>query len=197
MGLIFRNVNWKVVLLFGIPGILGSTLGAITLVRLNPNEVWFANEYVEVRYLAAVIGSLMIFFAFADLFPGFKSFSFKKRYLLPGGFISGFFGGLSGHQGALRSMFLIKANLSKVQYIATGVAIALLVDMIRIPIYWTRYDQSFISDNLRVIALSTIFAFLGAFIGKKMIHKITLSSVHLVVSLLMILIGLGLIAGKL
>ena len=46
-------------------------------------------------------------------------------FLAAGGLLSGFLGGLSGHQGALRSAFLIKCGLSKEVFIASGVVIAL------------------------------------------------------------------------
>ena len=58
--------------------------------------------------MEALLGFLMIFFAFTELFPKMLQLEFKNKFLIPGGFLSGFFGGLSGHQGALRSMFLIK-----------------------------------------------------------------------------------------
>lgn len=48
--------------------------------------------------------------------------------------MSGFFGGLSGNQGAFRSAFLIKAGLSKDAYIATGVVAAVIVDLTRLGI---------------------------------------------------------------
>ena len=109
--------------------------------------------------------------------------------------MSGFFGGLSGHQGALRSMFLIKAELSKQAYIATGVGIALLVDITRIQIYWTKYNQSFVLDNGRIIGLATLFAFLGAYLGKKMINKVTMKSVHFIEGVLLIAMGIGMSIG--
>jgi hypothetical protein len=46
-----------------------------------------------------------------------------------GGILSGFFGGLSGIQGAIRSAFLVKSGLKKEAYIATGVVIACFVDI--------------------------------------------------------------------
>lgn len=45
---------------------------------------------------------------------------FPPHWLPLGGLLSGFFGGLSGNQGALRSAFLLKAGLSKEAFIATG-----------------------------------------------------------------------------
>jgi len=195
MGLIYKNVNWKVVLLFGLPGMVGAGLGAFYLLSFKTDAIWFQNEWITVKPLYAIIGFLMILFAVVELKPNIKSFKFSKKYLLPGGFVSGFFGGLSGHQGALRSMFLVRANLEKTTYIATGVAIALMVDATRIPIYWSKYNVHFIQDNLRVLALSTLFAFLGAFLGKKMIKKISYRGVHLTVGVLLIFMGVSMIVG--
>jgi hypothetical protein len=39
------------------------------------------------------------------------------------------------NQGALRTVFLIRANLSKESFIATGVVIACIVDVIRLSVY--------------------------------------------------------------
>jgi phosphomannomutase len=79
-----------------------------------------------------VVACLMILFALVELLPRFTEISVGKKYLPLGGLLSGFFGGLSGHQGALRSVFLLKAGLSKETFIATGVVISLLVDIPRI-----------------------------------------------------------------
>ena len=52
-----------------------------------------------------------------------------------GGFGSGFMGGLSGHQGALRAMFLTRRLPDKMSYAATASILALCVDLSRIPVY--------------------------------------------------------------
>ena len=58
--------------------------------------------------------------------------------------LSVFFGGLSGHQGALRSLFLLRAGLPKEGCIATGIAASVLIDISRLSAYGT----SFFSDYL-------------------------------------------------
>jgi uncharacterized protein len=57
-----------------------------------------------------------------------------KEAILDGA-VSGFFGGLSGHQGAFRSLFLLKADLDRERFIATGVMPAVMVDMSRLLMY--------------------------------------------------------------
>jgi len=64
-----------------------------------------------------------------------KDAGFDRRYLPLGGVLSGFFGGLSGHQGALRSAFLIRCGLSQEAFVATGIVAACLVDLARLAVY--------------------------------------------------------------
>lgn len=190
--LMFKSLNKKVIVLFGLPGIIGAFLGAKTLNSISGLESFvFLNT--EMEPVKVGIGILMIFFAITELFPGILQFNFRKRYLIPGGALSGFFGGLSGHQGALRSMFLIKLDLKKEVYIATGVGIALLVDMTRIPVYLSSFDLEKLQEEWVIIALATLAAFIGAFIGKRLIPKITLDFVHRLVGILMIAMGIALI----
>jgi hypothetical protein len=49
---------------------------------------------------------LMMVFALFELLPSLRKLTFSNRHLVIGGLLSGFFGGFSGHQGALRSAFL-------------------------------------------------------------------------------------------
>ena len=68
-------------------------------------------------------------FALLELVPSLEArIKFDKKYLPLGGALSGFFGGISGHQGALRSAVLLKCGLEKEAFIATGVVCAVVVD---------------------------------------------------------------------
>ena len=196
-GLLFKSIDRHIVLWFGVPGIVGAYFGAVALSSLKSDYVWVATDIITVRPLQAVIGVLMILFAFFELFPQIKNFKFNRRYLIPGGLLSGFFGGLSGHQGALRSMFLIRANLTVPVYISTGIAIALLVDLTRIPVYFSRYQASDLNHHLGLLVITTLAAFGGAFLGKRLMKKVTFRWVQVLVAVLMIAIGIGLIFGLL
>jgi uncharacterized protein len=59
-----------------------------------------------------------------------------------GGLLSGFFGGLSGLQGAIRSAFLVKSGLSKEAYIGTAVILACLIDITRLSVYATCFANA-------------------------------------------------------
>jgi hypothetical protein len=196
-GLLFKSVDRNIVLWFGIPGILGAYFGASALSALSSDYAWYFTDLIQIRPLQSIIGILMIVFAIFELYPQLKNFKFDRKYLVPGGVLSGFFGGLSGHQGALRSMFLIRANLSVPTYISTGIAIALLVDLTRIPVYFFRFESSDLNHHIGLLAITTLAAFGGAFLGKRLMKKVTFRWVQIVVAVLMMGIGMGLILGLL
>lgn len=191
-GLLFKNVNRRIVLLFGIPGILGAYIGSKLILHLDRAVAYtstLADNPADISYFSLAVGILMILFALQELIWGRFSFKLKSVILIPGGLISGFFGGLSGHQGALRSMFLLKAGLSATAYVATGTAIALLIDFTRIPTYLADNDIGTALDEWVPLLVATFSAFIGAFIGKRMIAKVTIRLVQWVVGVLMIAIA--------
>jgi hypothetical protein len=64
-----------------------------------------------------LVGLLIVFFAVQELRGGKKQ-AIPAAWLPLGGVVSGFFGGLSGNQGAFRSAFLLGAGLGKDAFIA-------------------------------------------------------------------------------
>ena len=107
------------------------------------------------------------------------------------------FGGLSGHQGALRSAFLIKCGLTKESFIATGVIIASIVDISRISIYFTKYTQFDIEKNAILLISAVLAAFIGAILGRQLLKKVTIKQVNIIVTIMLIslsiLMGAGII----
>ena len=127
-----------------------------------------------------------------DLFPYFSKWQFGKDKLPLGGALSGFFGGLSGNQGALRSAFLIKAGLSKEAFIGTAVVVSAFVDFTRLGVYATRFSKAGLIDNAPVVVIATLSAIAGAFIGNKLLKKVTLKFLQVTVAVLLIIISLAL-----
>ena len=201
LALLGKHADKTIVLRFGLPAILSAFLGAWTLLwlsGLNPLMSYqlFAREF-HVMPVKFVIALLMVFFSLFELIPRFTEISFEKKYLFFGGILSGFFGGLSGHQGALRSAFLIKSGLSKESFIATGVVIACLVDISRISVYSTHFPLTRTGDNLPLLLTAIISAFLGAFIGNRLIKKIKMRTIQFIVAIMLfsiaVVLGTGII----
>lgn len=202
-GLVGRQADTAVVLKFAIPAAVAAIIGALLLVRLSDFPAiatWNAFGFErQIEPLPLVIGVLIAIFAVLELFPAFARLSFPRGLLPVGGVISGFFGGLSGNQGAFRSAFLIKSGLSKEAFVATGVASAVIVDLTRLGIYglshFTRNFARLTPDVWTVVAVATICAFLGAFAGSRILKKVTLRWVQIVVAITMIALGAGLASG--
>ena len=196
-----KHVDWKVVLIFGVPSMLFAALGASILNILIDFDITYSFSLFEYELTTTpiniTIAILMIGFALFDIIPNFRKITISKKALPIGGMLSGFFGGLSGHQGALRSTFLVKAEMPKEVYIATGIIIALMVDISRLFIYGFGRISIGVQDNWELLVVAIIAAFTGAVIGKYYLKKITIDFIRILIGTFLILvsiaIGLGVI----
>ena len=191
--LVRKNIARNVLIRFGIPAIFASFLGAWLLTGITEMPVLYSyslgGSNFEVLPVNLIIGILLVIFAVLELIPAFKKLQFGEDKMIYGGLLSGFFGGLTGIQGAVRSAFLIKAGLSKEGYIATGVAIACLIDISRLSVYSTRMIEADLAGNLPLLIPAILSAMTGALIGKKLLKKVTLELVKSLVAIMLILIG--------
>jgi uncharacterized membrane protein YfcA len=142
----------------------------------------------------------MIIFAALELQRWFQELKAPSRLMPIGGLITGFFGGLTGQQGAFRSIFLLRSGLPAAQFIATGVMIAILVDLSRL----TTYAASFTTADLdpagregMLVLVGTLSAFAGAFVATRNLNKVTIRAVRYSVAALMLVIGLAMAVGLL
>jgi uncharacterized protein len=201
-GLMARLAQWRVVARFGLPAAASAVVGA-SLLNLFDRLPVIASysmgvSVFEVTPVKAVIGLLIIAFALLELWPRFQALAFSPRWLPLGGAVSGFFGGLSGNQGALRSAFLIKAGLTRDAFVATGAVAAVLVDVTRLLVYGVGTISSHMAHSgelLVPVTVATVSAFVGSFLGKRLLPKVTLRTVQLVVAVAMLAIGVGLVSG--
>ena len=179
-GIIGKHIAWPVALRFGIPALVGAWLGAQALLSLG-----------NASLLGPVLGGLLIVFALFEVVPAFKNLTVSARWLMPGGLLSGFFGGLSGHQGALRTVFLVRSGLGKEAFIATGVAIALAVDMSRISIY----QNELLTTGMQwdVVITGLVAALAGAVLGKRWLKKTTMDGLQRMVAVALVAFGIYLI----
>src|SRR3989338_115871 len=192
--LFYRHANKKIILKFGIPAIAAAFAGAWCLVYFSVQQpllhYTFLGREAEITSLKIMMAGIMILFALLDMLPFFRNLNFKPEWMSFGGILSGFFGGLSGHQGALRSAFLIRANLSKEAFVGTGVVIACAVDIIRLGIYSARFLPAMTGEFLPLMTAAVLSAFAGVFAGNRLLKKMTLHAIQLIVAILLIVIAL-------
>jgi uncharacterized protein len=195
IGLIGKHIQWNIGLKFGLTALIGSYLGAKSLFILSGKVVYHYSLFghpLEVTLIKFSVALLMMGFALIEIIPKLRDLHFEKDKIYFGGILSGFFGGLSGNQGALRSMFLIRFGLKKEAYIATGVLIACFIDITRLSVYFKSLALQHIEDNYFLLIFAILSAFIGAFIGSKLLTKATHSFVQLIVTVMIILVSIAL-----
>lgn len=201
--LVRKDIDKKVFLVFGLPAIGAAFFGGLLLNFVESEgalaQYSLGGKLFTISWLNLTIGILMIFFALFDLNPKLKEANFSSSWLPFGGILSGFFGGFSGHQGAFRATFLTKAGLSKEAFIATSNAVSLLVDLMRMSVYFygaillTKNDSSILDvlqNNRTLLIIAIVFAFCGTYFGKKLVKKTTIKSIQSLVGTLLLLMGL-------
>jgi uncharacterized membrane protein YfcA len=92
---------------------------------------------------------------------------------------------------------LIRYGLTKETLIATGVAIACLIDITRLSLYYQRFLSSALQNEWKLIASATLSAFVGAYFGNKLLKKVTINALQKIVAMALIVmalcLGIGLI----
>jgi uncharacterized membrane protein YfcA len=197
--LVGRDADRGVLIRFGVPAVVAAFAGSWVLLNITDLEPLFSYEMFGRTFVVEpvkfIISILLIIFAMMDLIPYFQNLQFGKEKLPVGGALSGFFGGLSGNQGALRSAFLIKAGLSKEAFIGTAVVVSTFVDFTRLSVYATRFVSTDLSDNLTLVVTATLSAIAGAYLGNKILKKVTLKFLQVTVAIMLIFISIALGAG--
>lgn len=146
------------------------------------------------------MGVLMLVFALFELLPRLRELKFDRKHLFMGGIVSGFFGGFSGHQGALRSAFLAKVGISTEAFVGTNAAIGFMVDMARIATYAIMFFQAKAASPIGpgqypLILTGILAAFAGVMIGKRFLHNITMKTVQNLTGFLLLGVTLALGSG--
>lgn len=145
LSLVGRYARKEILIRFGIPAIMSAALGAWVLSQVSdlpPLHAYTINGHeFKILPIKLILGILIAAFTLFELVPKLRDLEIDKKYLSLGGFISGFFGGLSGHQGALRAAFLTRSGLTKEQFVGTGTVIAAMIDVARITVYSKHHRQ--------------------------------------------------------
>jgi len=172
--------RWRLILWFGIPGILASYYGAsLSLV-------------VQEEILTRVLGGfLLVYVLFIFL---------KREWKLPehdvtaggGGLISGFAAGIFGVGGAIRGAFLSAFNLPKEVYLFTSGAMALIIDSTRIAGYLAggaSLEGLFLWGLIIFIPVS----FIGAWVARLFVDRVRQAHFRLAIAVFLALVALRLL----
>jgi uncharacterized membrane protein YfcA len=204
ISLLGRRADRSLVLRFGLPAIVAAFFGAAALGYVAHFQVLASFQLgprqADITPLKLTMGLLMAVFACFELLPRLRELKFQKNHLLMGGLLSGFFGGFSGHQGALRSAFLAKAAASPEAFVGTNAVIGFLVDLTRVITYAVTFLMAGTGSVLGpeqwpLVITGILAAFAGVVIGKRFLHKITMKTVQNLTGGMLLLIAAALGSG--
>ncbi len=201
-----RHADFGILLRFGLPAVLAAIGGAALLdqlATLPPLATWQCGERTAlITPIKLALGLLIGGFAVLELGGRLNKLHFARQHLFLGGLLSGFFGGLSGHQGALRSAALTHAELAPESFVATNAVIGMAVDCVRLVTYATLIDTAarvrLFSDESSVLVITGILAALiGILVGRHFLRKVTMTFVRRAAALMLFATALLLATGLL
>jgi len=197
--LVGRLTDRQTLVWFGLPAIAAAVAGAWLLGVLSTAEPLVSYQAFgrtfAVLPVKLAIGILLAAFALVEVLPACRGLAFPSRFMPLGGLLSGFFGGLSGMQGALRAAFLARAGLSAEAFVATSAVIACLVDVTRLGVYAGRIGQ--VRDDLDwpLLAVAVAAALAGAVFGRRWLAGMRMETIQWIVAVFLVLVAAGLVSG--
>jgi len=168
-----RHVLWS----FGLTSAAGGLTGAIL-------HIWLRSTA-----LGYVLGALLVFAGITGITGIASRMRFGARTAWIAGALSGLFGGMVGNQGGIRSAALLGFSLQLEAFVATATAIALLIDVCRMPVYAALQFHSVVAA-WPLTALATVGVVIGTLSGKWMLHRIPLNVFRAVVAGIILALGI-------
>ncbi len=201
LALVGRHADRVTVLRFGLPAIAAAFAGAgvlLWLAGVKPIYSYAAfGRELQVTPVKLVVGILLLAFASVEVVPRLRNLTFGPAHMPLGGLLSGFFGGLSGMQGALRSAFLTRAGLSKEAFVASGVVIGCLIDFSRLGVYATSLINVGARLDFGLLTAAVLSAFAGAAVGNRYLKNLTMVGIQRIVAAMLFVVAVGLMSGVL
>ena len=174
------NIDWSVLRGFGLLSAAGGLVGALLYTR-------FSNDA-----LTLTLGLLLLSTALATLVDLPSRVRVTRLVVGVLGLLSGLFGGLAGNQGGLRAAAMLSLSLSPVRYVATATATAMLVDIVRTPIYVWRAG-GVLTTLVLPLSVATAGVLIGTVLGERILLGLSIRQFRYAIAVLIGLLGLWLV----
>jgi len=172
-----QGIDRRILIYLGIPAVLFVILGAVL-------SQYIQKETFElgISILLVILGVILLLFRNLKL-------NINPLNSITGGAVSGFIAGLMGTGGAIRGLVLSAFQLEKEVYIASSAIIDLGVDLSRSIVYiMNGYVQR---DILYLIPLLILVSFVGTYLGKLILNRISTDRFQQFTLVLILLIGIA------
>ncbi|MEW6056570.1 MAG: sulfite exporter TauE/SafE family protein [Bdellovibrionota bacterium] len=157
---LWRHIEWKIAARFSLLVIPGGFLGIKTANVLNVNGV---------QLIVAVV---ILWFIHGPRLKAVRTP--KPNFFIWLGFISSFAGMIAGATGPMIIPFFMNLGLEKKKLIGTKAFCQSLIHFIKIPAFVFFGNFNF-AANSRLLALFAVSSFLGAWIGTKIIDRMSVN----------------------
>lgn len=154
-----KGVDRNIVLKLGIPAVIFVFIGALL------------TNYIPQKEIELVMSVILILLAAYLVFYSKRVIKQSNKNLYIGGISSGLLAGLIGTGGAIRGITLSAFKLEKNKFIATSALIDLGVDSTRAIVYTT--NGYFKKEHIILIPFLIVISFVGSWIGKQLLQKIS------------------------
>jgi uncharacterized protein len=175
-------IDWTLLRGFGIASAAGGLAGAVM-------HGWLSGPA-----LTSVFGALLILSGLAALSGWTARVHLSRVAALAAGVIAGLFGGMVGNQGSIRSAALLAFRLPPRAFVATATATAMIVDLVRLPIYLSQAG-SVVRDNPALVAIMTTGVVAGTLVGDPVLRRIPERWFSRIVGVLLIALGVYMLFG--
>jgi len=165
---------------FGVASALGGLAGAALQPRLAS------------ALLIIVLACLLVLAGLGELTGRRVPLPRTPFWRLIGGVLSGFFGGLVGNQGGIRSAALLGFRLAPRQLVATATASALLVDAARVPIYLVSARPAIVR-SLGLILVAALGVTIGTFLGVPVLSRLPETAYRRLIGVLLLALAVSLL----
>ena len=174
-----HSIDWSVARRFGVLSALGGLVGALLYSRLGGDA------------LTVVLAVLLLLTGLTGLTSFPRQLS-GRRIAWALGLVSGFFGGIAGNQGGVRSAALMTFPLAPTAFVATATVTALLVDLARTPVYLWRAGSA-LTELVVPLAIATAGVLIGTLLGEKVLLGMAPARFRRTVSVAILALGVFLL----
>lgn len=179
IGFYRKGIDVKVAVMFGIPALVFTFLGA------------FLIEEIDLSFLKVIVGIILIIYSSLNLLEYNLEFKPRKFNTIIGGSLYGFLSGLIGTGGPIRGAILSGFGLEKDSYIATNGIISFFIDLTRISVY---LSMGFLLPEFYwYIPLLFLVSLLGGFFSRLIVDRISVKEFSMIIQLAIILVSIKLV----
>jgi uncharacterized protein len=175
------HVDRRLLRTFGIFSALGGLAGAL------------AHKWASSPVLTIVFGSALLLASLSELTGAARKVRLHGVAAWIAGALSGILGGMVGNQGGIRSAALLGFQTTRVAFVATATAVALLVDGARMPVYLWLEGQALLG-LVGPIAIASVGCVVGTFWGRKLLERLPETAFRKLIATLILALGVYMLA---